>query len=191
MIITDWFKSHGFNNDGETYCICGDTYAIKDWLKKQGCKFDPVFKWHSPTFLELPDEYTQILVSYKDYMQWDDTSGSMFYYEDSQLRLTKKIREEQGPSEKIFYPEPAGTRIRNITAVFKSVKGFEGIYGFSYVYTFESGDYTFVWITTSEKDFQVGDLVDLSGTIKKFDDFRGVNTTVLTRCIIKIIERPD
>lgn len=52
-----WLEKNGFNTETEvTYVIWGDdTYAIKDWLKEQGCKFNPVLKWHAPEPIELPE----------------------------------------------------------------------------------------------------------------------------------------
>ena len=33
----------------------------------------------------------------------------------------------------------------------------------------------------------VGETVDLTGTIKKFDEYMGIRNTYLTRCLIKVI----
>lgn len=40
------------------------------------------------------------------------------------------------------------------------------------------------WFATASPDLAVGDLVDITGTVKKHDVFRGTKTTMLTRCRI-------
>ena len=35
----EWLQKNGFSADGQTLCVFGDdTYAIKDELKRMGCK---------------------------------------------------------------------------------------------------------------------------------------------------------
>ena len=49
------------------------------------------------------------------------------------------------------------------------------------------GENVLVWFTSVDLDFEKGQAVDLTGTIKKHEEFRGVKTTQLSRCIIKTI----
>jgi hypothetical protein len=42
-----------------------------------------------------------------------------------------------------------------------------------------------VWFTAKDLDLEKGAVVDLTGTVKKHEEFRGVKTTQLSRCIIK------
>ena len=184
----DWLASHGFNADGLTYCIFGDTYAIKDWLKDNGCKFDPVFKWHSPEPLDLPVGYGMFCISYVDYMKWEEASSSLLFYEDAKAKFEKKESEFIKVPVSNYYNAEIGERVRNITATFKSSRGFMGKFGYTNIYTFNSGDAVLVWFTATELDMELGTAVDLTFTIKGFEEFRGVKTTKITRAKIKRIE---
>ena len=62
------------------------------------------------------------------------------------------------------------------------------MYGYTSVYTFTSEDYVFVWMTSKTLDIATGETVDLTGTIKKFDEYMGIKNTYLTRCLIKPIK---
>lgn len=55
------------------------------------------------------------------------------------------------------------------------------------IYTFMDGDNELVWFTAKELNFEKGDVLDLTGTIKKHEEFRGTKTTQLSRCILKKI----
>ena len=103
--------------------------------------------------------------------------------------VRKRIDKLKGPSTSIFYPANEKDRIRNITAKVKSIRGFEGYYGYTNIYTFTSEDYVFVWMTSKYLEVEAGDTIDLTGTIKKFDEYAGINQTYLTRCIVKKIEQ--
>ena len=88
----------------------------------------------------------------------------------------------------MYYPGAEKERIRNITAKVKSIRGFQGAYGYTSVYTFTSEDYIFVWMTSKALDIATGETVDLTGTIKKFDEYMGEKQTHLSRCIVKTVE---
>lgn len=180
----------GFGENEKAYLVYGDdTYAIKDELKKMGARFDPTLKWFFSSKVELPEGYNLCefsfdeLYDYKPMIKWAD------FKEDAPNIVRKRIDKLKGPSTSIFYPANEKDRIRNITAKVKSIRGFEGYYGYTNIYTFTSEDYVFVWMTSKYLEIEAGDTIDLTGTIKKFDEYAGINQTYLTRCIVKKIEQ--
>ena len=182
MTQVDWLLSKGFNEEGYTYCIYGDdTYSIKEWLKQKGCKYDPVFKWHTDTPFDLPEGYKTVALHYSNFMAWDKYLNSMLYFEDAKAKYEKVIQELKGPSTSVFFDGAAGERYSGITAVYKSHRGFMGNYGYTNIYTFESEDTVLVWFTTSELNLEPGVAVNLDFTLKGFEVYRGVNTTLIIR----------
>lgn len=182
MTQIDWLLSKGFNEEGYTYCIYGDdTYSIKDWLKQKGCKYDPVFKWHTAVPFELPVGFNTVKLHYKNFMDWDSYLNSMLYYEDAKAKYEEIIQRIKGPSTSVFFDGDAGERYTNITAIYKSHRGFMGNYGYTNIYTFEAEDAVLVWFTASTLDYEAGTAVNLDFTIKGFEVYRGVNTTLITR----------
>lgn len=183
-----WMENHAFGKDGLTWCVFGDdTYAIKDWLKEQGCKFDPLLKWHCHEPLDVPAGYGIFSISFEDIFNWNMYSKEAEYKENAKEEIDRKFREAEGPSESEYVGE-IGERLRNLTAVYKSVRGFSGAYGWTNIYTFECGDDVLVWFTAKELDLEKGAVVDLTATVKKHEEFRGVKTTQLSRAIIKEIK---
>ena len=181
-------KKLGFGDDLCAYSVYGDdTFVIKDKLKEMGARFSPTMKWYFANEVELPEGYFLCKVSFDEVFEYKPIAKRADYREDAQEVVNKKIAELKGPSTSEFYPAPESTRIRNITAKISKVSGFAGIYGYTYVYTFTSENYVFIWMTATQQQLSVGDLVDLTGTIKKFDEYMGDKITHLSRCkLIKI-----
>ena len=181
----EWLEVNGFGADGRTFCVFGDdTYGIKDWLKEQGCKFNPILKWHSPEPLDIPVGYGMIGFDFDEILEWDEAEGTANYLEKAPELIDRRFREAEGPSFSEYVGQ-IGERLRHITAVYKSTRGFAGKYGWTNIHTFQVNDDVLVWFTACEVDLEKGSIVDLSATVKKHEEFRGVKTTQLSRCIVK------
>lgn len=179
----------GFGENEKIYLVYGDdTYAIKDELKKLGGKFDPTFKWFFSKEVELPEGYHLCELAFDEVYDYNPGSKWANFKEDAKNIVARKIAELKGPSTSEFYPGVEKERLRNITAKITSIRGFEGMYGYTNVYTFTSENYVFVWMTSKSLNVTIGETVDLTGTIKKFDEYMGIKNTYLTRCIVKKIE---
>lgn len=180
----------GFGEDEKVYLVYGDdTYAIKDELKRLGARFDPTLKWFFSKEVALPEGYKLYGMSFDELYTYNPQTKWAEFKEDAKAIVSRKMAELKGPSTSKFYPGVEKDRIRNITAKVKSIRGFEGAYGYTAVYTFTSEDYVFIWMSSKcNVDFSVGDTVDLTGTIKKFDEYMGIKNTYLTRCIVKVVE---
>lgn len=180
----------GFGENEKVYLVYGDdTFAIKDKLKEMGARFDPTLKWFFSTKVELPEGYELCEMSFDELYDYNAANKWASFKEDAKAIVSRRMVELKGPSSSVFYPGVEKERVRNITVKVDSIRGFEGMYGYTAVYTFTSGDYVFVWMTSKcDLNLTVGETVDLTGTIKKFDEYMGVNQTHLTRCIVKKVE---
>ena len=180
----------GFGENEKVYLVYGDdTFAIKDKLKELGARFDPTLKWFFPKEVALPEGYKLCEMSFDELYNYNPQTKWAEFKEDAKAIVTRRMIELKGPSTSEYYPGVEKERVRNITAKVKSIRGFEGAYGYTSVYTFTSENYVFVWMSSKcNVDFAVGDTVDLTGTIKKFDEYMGVKNTYLTRCIVKPIK---
>lgn len=180
----------GFGEDEKAYLVYGDdTFAIKDKLKELGARFDPTLKWFFSKEVELPEGYKLCAMSFDELYNYNPQSKWAEFKEDAKAIVSRRMAELKGPSTSVYYPGVEKERIRNITAKVDSIRGFEGMYGYTSVYTFTSGDYVFVWMTSKcDLGLTAGETVDLTGTIKKFDEYLGIKITYLTRCIVKKVE---
>lgn len=179
----------GFSSEGKAYLIYGDdTYAIKDKLKELGARFDPTLKWFCSSPIELPEGYKFCVIDFDDLYEYNPRVNWYTFKENAKTIVRQRLAELQEPSTSIYYEGEEKQRIYHITAKVKSIRGFNGYYGYTYVYTFTSENYVFVWMTSKYLEIEDGDVVDLCGTIKKFDEYMGVKQTHLTRCIVKKID---
>ena len=184
----EWLELNGFDPVlGFTYCVYGDnTYAIKDWLKEQGCKFSPLLRWHSPVELDLPEGYGMIKFCFDELLQWSDAEGAGLFFEKAKEIVDRRFKEAEGPSLSEYVGQ-VGERLRHLSAIYKSSRGFSGMYGWTNIHTFQIGENILVWFTACEINLEKDTIVDLTATVKKHEEFRGVKTTQLSRCIIKEI----
>ncbi len=179
----------GFGEDEKAYLVYGDdTFVIKDELKRMGARFDPTLKWYFSSKIELPEGYSLCEFSFDELYDYNIKRKWANFKENAKEIVSRRLTELKEPSISIYYPGEVKERIRNITAKISKIRGFSGMYGYTFVYTFTADDYIFVWMTAKDLDVEVGESVDLTGTIKKFDDYLNQHQTHLTRCIVKRME---
>jgi hypothetical protein len=183
----EWFTKNGFNEDGITYCVIGDSYAIKDKLKESGYKYSTLLRWHAAAPIELPEGYSHITISFYDIYEWNDQWGMAFFFETSKDKVEQKFLEAEGGSDSEYVGE-IGDKLTNIAAVYKSAHGYSDAYGYKYIYTFDINGNTLIWITTTSLTIPTNIPILLSGTIKTHKMYRGQKQTYLTRCSIKQVE---
>lgn len=184
--FSKWKEKNGFSENGETFAVFGeDTYVIKDSLKENGFKYCPILGWHTsdPENLELPEGYTLVRFAFEEICVWSEEDTNGYYTENSKNFVQQRFAELAGPSLSEFYGE-VGERLRKVTAIYKSTRGFEGMYGYTHIHTFQIGEDVLVWFTQKALGLAKGTPILLSGTVKAFEEFRGVKTTKLTRCIV-------
>lgn len=184
----EWCEKHNIGADGMIWIVVGeDTYAIKDALKEMGCRFDPVLRWHSATALEMPEGYSMVSVSFDEVYEWNALNKTAYMREEAKQIVDRRVAEAEGPSLSDYVEGEIGDRIRNLTAVYTGCRGFQGRFGWTNIYSFKHGENVLVWFTSSEQTLEKGQIVDFTGTIKSFEEYRGVKTTQFSRCSIKVI----
>ena len=176
-----WLKWNGFNEDGETYLVIGNTYPIKDELKAEGYKFSKELKWHGPAAVDVPEGCFIEKIHWSDVYDWNDEAGEMWRTEKGNNFLSE-IFSKNSEGE---YLGEIGERLRNIPVVFEKMVTFEGNYGLAHIYKFKAEGAQLSWFTECIKDLEEGEQYVLSGTVKKQEVYGNIKTTYLSRCIIK------
>lgn len=180
-------KKLGFSEDGKIYIVCGgDTYAIKDQLKELGARFDYNFKWFLSKIVELPEGYKLCEVSFDEVYDYEPRTKWATFKTNVKDIISAKIAELDPPKTTKFYPAEVKDKI-SVTAKLSSVRGFDGMYGYTYIYTFIFDDYVFVWMTAKDLEIEDNSTVELSGTIKAFEDYQGIAQTQVTRCKVQVV----
>jgi hypothetical protein len=70
-----------------------------------------------------------------------------------------------------------------LSVTLKDERYIDSYYGGSHLYTFITSDGNIIkWFASNRISKNIGDVVTLTGTVKKHDEYKGTNSTVLTRC---------
>lgn len=184
----EYIVKFGFDEDENVYVVYGgDTFAIKDQLKAMGAKFNNRLKWYFSAPVELPEGYSLVAINFDEICEYSPITRYIDFKMDSITVIKEKIEAASLatlPSD--YYPAEIKERIRDLEVTFVKWHSFAGSYGTTFVYTFTLDTYTFVWMSTKLlPEFQRGQKVILTGTIKSFDIYEGIKVTYLTRCVVK------
>ena len=180
-LLEKWLEYNGFNKDGETYLIYGNTYPIKGMLKEAGCKFSQELKWHGPAAVDVPKDCFVEKIHWSDVYSWHGDVREMWRTEEGQ-KFLDDIFSKNSFGE---YVGEVGERLRNIRVTFVKAVEFTGKYGDGKVYRFDYDGCALSWFTEVEKNLEEGETYTLSGTVKKHQLYGNEKTTQLTRCLIK------
>lgn len=176
--FSKWLECNGFNSEGNTFLIYGNTYPIKDELKAKGYKFSKELKWHGPAAVEVPEDCFISEVKWSDIFVWDK-NGCVADFKENAFDFLDGVFTSHSDGE---YVGEIGERLRKIEVVFIGSSSFDGYYGITNVYRFSYEGAQLVWFTQTEKDFEENGRYLLSGTVKDHKVYRNVKTTYLSRC---------
>lgn len=186
-----FFQQQGFNADGKTWVVLGNTFEVKDQLKEAGCKFTGILGWHTDHQLE---GYDMLEVDVNECYD-KDYAGIYRWNLWKNDGLEAKIKEA---SQKAIASRSKSQHVGNVgdrIQIKATVTGFHWYttqFGDVNIYTFtDIFNNVFVWKTSSSLDRIVGnickpvregEMVELKATVKGHDEYQGIKQTVLTRC---------
>lgn len=185
----EFLKKQGFNAEGKTWVVLGDTYDIMSELKDLGCKWSGTIGWHTDHQLE---GYETLMLDVDD-CYYKDYTGTYKWqnWKDSVVPKIKRANELLNNTSD--YIGTVGEKITvKATCDHKAwyeVSAFRG-YGTTtmYAHSFKDADGNIlVWKTSKSGDWIKGDHVQVTGTIKDHSEYKGVKQTVLTRCKVVVI----
>ena len=179
----EWMEKNGFNAEGVTYIITGDSYSIKEKLKDAGWKFDSVLLWHKAD----PAGYEDRVIKVQDnevieYSAW----GEGHFLSGSKDIVMKKMLPEE--VKNLTFVGIVGDKLKNYHVTFTRKGSFCSRFGLTNIYEFRDKDGNYLnWFTTCNIQFEIGDMLNLSGTIKEHKEYRGIPQTIVTRCKLSSI----
>lgn len=178
----EWPQRNGFDEMGNTWIfVKGNTYAIKDSLKESGYKFNKQLGWHGAECLnDLPEGYEICQISFSEVYEWPFKTASEPDFIGEQVVAEAKSKAGDGE----FVGE-IGERLRALDVQLMSVKEYDGAFGLSYIYQFSYKGDVLIWMTTKYMEVEPNEWYVLTGTVKKHENYKGMNQTYLSRCILK------
>lgn len=183
-----WMEREGFNTDGITYIILGNTFDIKDELKAKGAKFNHMLGWH----MADAQGYDAVQLNIEQ-VTWHQWNGRLDYQNDfpAMEALVKKLKNDAEKALKSERGEHVSEHVgqvgerREFNCTLVSSFAFESGYGFygdvNYIHKFvdENGDIivwkTATWLDDQKKSFR------FKATIKEHSEYRDEKQTVVSR----------
>lgn len=186
-----WLKENGFNENLTTFVYFpADSFDVKDSLKDAGFKFSKNLLWH---IANIPEGYEEKVVEIElnkvaEIGAW----GEGFFRPDARAFVDDTIKTcrpvEESTSEWLFEEKE---RFYDYAVTLKSVRGMDTRFGWTQLVKFEDANGSELdWWTAVEIKAEVGDQVLLTGTVKKFEEYKGNKITVVNRCKIKAVKIP-
>lgn len=179
----EWPQKNGFDDSGNTWIfVKGNTFAIKDSLKEIGYKFNHQLGWHGVECLEdLPEGYEIVQINFNEVYEFPGEYASEPDFIGA--KVIEDMKAKAGCGE--FVGE-IGERLRALDVQLIREHSFEGTYGRTYVYEFNYKGNALVWMTSKDIDpNEEAEWFELTGTVKQHKNYKGVNQTYLSRCILK------
>lgn len=180
-----WLQTNGFSPEGKTYIYLGESYSVKDKLKKDGFHFNGgLRRWMRAT----PDGYEDNVVEFQfdelfDMSAWGQGSlriGSKEIVDEKEKELIK-----EKPTEWIG---ELGKRLPAIKVQLFAKRGYQNQYGYSNIYTFHGVDNNaeIVWFSKVELSKDIGDFFSIVGTVKDHKLYNNKKQTLVNR--VKIVD---
>ena len=180
----EWLEKNGFNEDGITYIIKGESYSIKDALKEAGFTFNPTLLWHKAI---IDEDYADRVVEVHAEDIVDFNLQGIGYYKEGTLNKIKDLTAEAPVNPSLDWAAAPGETIKDVIVELTKKSTFDGRYGLTNVVTFvDNNNLKYTWFTTTTPSFMVGDKLKISSaTVKKNDIYHDEKITVITRAKLK------
>ena len=188
LTYEQWLEVNGFSQEGETYVILGSSFAIKEQLKQNDFKFSPLFKWHAATAdYTLPESCSYQKISFQDFFTWDAAEGVAYLRDGARDKLELIFNPKRESDSQSTFVGAIGDKINDLAVELRYRTGYDTIYGYKNIYTFKDSDGNlYSWHSTTNQPIAEGAHCRITGTIKGHSEYKGVKTTILTRCKLNI-----
>ena len=179
------YASLGFSADGKAWIAVGDTYPIKDQLKAAGARYHKYFGWH---FDHKPEGFETAELNIGEVSEVI-SDGTVVLFDDLRIDCCMKAFREKHCPKSESTSEYVGEEGKRITVNVKCVRQHEYERSFGYrttyvtIFIFEDADgNVFKWNSTNYTRIENGAEIELTGTVKAHETYKGTKQTVLTRC---------
>lgn len=173
----EWLAEHGFNAEGQTWILLGDTYAKREEIKAAGGKYDGILGWHIGH--QVGEAFVASIDDLAERSAWGWYSWKV---NKADVDKMKKAHEGAPVSQ---HQGTVGQRI-TISVKYQRSFSFDSHFGTTNVHKFtDAAGNVYTWKTQSGLALDPGSQVELTGTIKAHSEYKDEKQTELIRCKIK------
>ena len=156
----------------------GDTYANLEWFQQSIARYTRYWGWYIVSTDEIPEDIPAGITPIQ--LPWEEvgTEAGTLKPEHLVIKAVEALVYDEGKSE---YVGSVGERL-TLTLAVTAARSIDGYYGHSTAHTMEDENgNVFVWITGA-KNWPVGAIKTIKGTVKEHKEYKNVKQTILTRC---------
>ena len=177
-----WMVSNGFESESIYIVGGGNTYDIKEQLKENGFRYNPLLGWYSCDIKPVPAPYQLFHFTFDELYKWEDKYGIAFPYAgiEEKIKNIIYINKEKKTNASQFVGSK-NERITDLAVVFRRKKAIKDFY----IYTFKQRDNILVWTTKKNEDLEANKEYLLTCTIAAHQEVNGIKMTKVSRCILK------
>lgn len=201
----EFFERNGFNPEGRTWYVLGNTFEIKEELKAQGAKWDSTARhWHMPTKPEnreslefgVEEIYEANYAGVYEWnswkrVDWSEPEEVEAFYITKIEKAEKALKAKESTSQHVG---EVGEKL-DIIVTYTHTASWENEYGgwlnhasVTNLHSFKDvqGN-VYVWKTGLYIEADYGTKVHLRGSVKEHSEYNGIKQTVLTRCKVEAV----
>lgn len=197
----EFYQKQGFNPEGKTYFVLGNTFDIKEELKAQGAKWDNLSRhWHMPTQPEgreclevsVEEMYFANVAGVYDWRNWigfhEAEKNGMVHYANKIQEAEQHKKAQESTSKHVG---SIGDKL-TVKVTYVHTASWENSYGgwlnhtsVTNLHTFKDDEgNVYVWKTGKFIEADYGTKFILQGTVKEHSEYKNIKQTVVTRCKI-------
>lgn len=184
-----WLKKYNCNEESVFIYFPSDSYDKKEELKNAGFTFTPELMWHCAA---VPEQYADLVIEVQLDKIIDFSAWGNGFFKPNVKDFVNEMLVAARPIPTSHYIAEEGKRVYDIPVTLTSVRGFDGMYGYSQIVRFEDAEGNIIkWFTSVEIPYEIGDTLLLTGTVKSCSEDKyenGAEVTTLTRCKMKDVE---
>lgn len=187
-----WRIEQGFSANGDIYIVGnGNTFLIKEELKKLNFKYSNHLGWYTDQIQTIPAPYKLFHFNSIDLFEWDNKYNKGFPYKDIETKIKNITMQKYIVSQPLSnFIGTVGGKINNLKVLFTKSKYIirnkkENNY---YIYSFKNENNSLVWFTKKKLDLQTNNYYLLSGSVATHTNYNNIKITKVTRCDIQKLE---
>lgn len=182
VLVDKWLQENGFNEEGYTYIYFPkNSYDVKEELKAAGFMWHQFMLWHRGSAEGYEDKVVKV---HKDEIMEFTVFGQPTFFANIKDNIQSKVKAAR-PQSLSEWVGQEKEKLEELPVTLTAVKGFQGQFGWTNIYTFlYDGKNEIVWFTSTDNPIEVNTSCLLSGTIKKHDTYNDSKVTIVTRCKI-------
>lgn len=183
-----FFEMNGFNAEGKTFAVLGNTYSVKEQLKEAGFHWNNVagawmgaqpIEGFETIELDVSELYFADYRGYYDWKNWLSVNENKGRERVAQANeaIKQAMKADEAESN---YVGNVGEKVEVKVKVARCF-GYESVFGVGFINTMvDESNNQFVWKTGVA--LEEGSDIIIKGTVKEHSEYKGTKQTVLTRC---------